>query len=166
MAKKKESSYTDWEDVNFAMKQLAELNIAKNKIENRQTLAILKVKAACEKKAENILSQIKSIEKDIERFAEENKEEFIKVRNKKLTFGVISYKLTKSIKCKNTATAIKSLKALNLYSYIRVKEELDKEALKGLDEQTLTKACMTLSKVDKLTIEPNYVELVSIPSTQ
>ena len=59
-------------------------------------------------------------------------------------------------------SAIKALKALNLDSFLRVKEELDKEALLELDESVLTKAGITIKREDKITIEPDYVQINSL----
>ncbi|MDD3236835.1 MAG: host-nuclease inhibitor Gam family protein [Candidatus Gastranaerophilales bacterium] len=164
MAKKKQSSYKSWDDVNEALKTLAQLKIKKNKIENRQNFMLLKVKEICEKKAGSLVVDIKNIEKEIELYAEENKDEFAKKRSKKLTFGTISFRLTKKITCKSIDAAIKALKALSLDHFIRVKEELDKEALIDVDESLLTKAGIGIKREDKVSIEPDFVTLANIGS--
>lgn len=164
MAKKLLSTYQNWDEVNEAMKRLGELNIQKQKIEQRMTLLMHKIKEAGTTKAGNLMDEIKIIEKDIERFAEQNKEAFAKTRNKKLNFGKISFKATKSVTCKFTESAIKALKTFGLEDCIRVKEELDKDAIKELGkdaEKYLLKAGITIKTTDKISIEPDYIKLAN-----
>lgn len=161
MAKKAESVYKNWDEVNSAMKELGELNIQKQKLEGEQTIKINEIKAETLKKAGVIKTQISEIEKNIERFAMQNKSEFLKTRNKKLTFGIVSFRLVKSVVCTCKDEAIK---ALNLDFCIRSKEELDKdECLKFAesDEKTLLKAGISIKAEDKVKIEPDYVKVVA-----
>ncbi len=164
MAKKTESIYKSWEEVNSALKELGELNIQKQKFEGEQTVKINEIKAETLEKAGIIKTKITEIEKNIEKFALQNKSEFLKTRNKKLTFGVVSFRLVKSVVCQCKDEAIKALKALNLDFCIRAKEELDKdECLKFAesDEKTLLKAGITIKAEDKVKIEPDYVKLAA-----
>lgn len=164
MAKKAESIYNTWEDVNIALKELGELTIKKQKLEGEQTVKINEIKADFLIKAGAIKTQIAEIEKNIERFAMQNKSEFLKTRNKKLTFGIISFRLVKSVVCSCKEEAIKALKALNLDFCIRSKEELDKdECLKFAenDEKTLLKAGISIKAEDKVKIEPDFVKLAA-----
>lgn len=162
MAKKKESTFASWEEVNESFKKLAELQVLKRELEGKQTLAINEIKSDFARKAGQISDEIKELEKNISLFAESHREEFAKKRSKKLPFGTISFRLTKRIVCGGVESAIKALKALNLDSFLRVKEELDKEALLELDESVLTKAGITIKREDKITIEPDYVQINSL----
>lgn len=164
MAKKTESIYKSWEDVNSALKKLGELNILKQKLEGEQTEKINEIKAKTLEKAGAIKTQIAEIEKNIERFAMQNKSEFLKTRNKKLTFGIVSFRLVKSVVCTCKEEAIKALKALNLDFCIRSKEEIDKdECLKFAEdgERTLLKAGISIKSEDKVKIDPDYVKIVA-----
>lgn len=164
MAKKTESKYTTWDEVNSALKELGELEIKKQRLEGEQTAKINEIKAKTLEKAGAIKTQISEIEKNIEKFAMQNKSEFLTKRNKKLTFGTVSFRLVKSVVCTCKEEAIKALKALNLDFCIRAKEELDKdECLKFAesDEKTLLKAGITIKAEDKVKIEPDYVKLAA-----
>lgn len=166
MAKKKESIYNSWDDVNSAMKELGELTVKKERLEGEQTTKINEIKSEYLVKAGGITTRIKDIEKNIERFAEQNKSEFLQARTKKLTFGTISYRMTKRVVCKYVETAIKALKTLNLDFCVRVKEELDKEALTEVqDKQLLSKAGISIVSEDKIRIEPDYVKLAALESS-
>lgn len=160
MAKVKESIYKNWEEINQAMKTLGQLNIKKNKLEGEQTIKINEVKEATALKAGELINNIKEIEKEIARFTQQNKNEFIKKRHKKLAFGTVSFKITKSVSCECVADAIKALKSLNLDFCIRCNEELNKDEIKEIsDEMMLSRAGITIKKTDKLTIEPNYIKI-------
>lgn len=158
---KKESIYKSWEEVNSALKELGELNILKQKLEGEQTVKINEIKAKTLENAGIIKKQIDEIEKNIAKYAEQNKSEFLKTRNKKLTFGTISFRLAKSIACTCKEEAIKALKALNLDFCLRIKEEIDKDKCLEVDEKILLKAGISIKSEDKVRIEPNYVKLAA-----
>lgn len=154
------SIFQNWDEVNIAMRDLAELRIKKQKLEGEQTLKINEIKEQTAIKSGDLVEKIKHIEKEITKFAEENKDEFAKKRSKKLLFGTISFKQSKKIVCNMIDSSIKCLKALGLYHCIRIKEELDKEQLLEVDELTLTKAQIQLKRTDNISIEPNF-ELIA-----
>ena len=163
--KRKESELKTWEEVDNAMKELGELQIKKEKLEGEQTLKINQIKDETLQKAAGLDERISKLKKEIERFAEEHRADFSQKRSKNLNFGKIFFRYTESISAKCIATAISALKALNLDSFIRVKEELDKDQLKTLDAKTLARCGITLKQVDKITIEPDYVKLAAANST-
>ena len=158
---KKSSIYTTWAEVDNALKELGELNIQKTTLEGEQTVKINTIKKEILEKTGNLQAKIKEIEKNIERFAEQNKSEFLKTRNKKLTFGTVSFRLVKSVVCACKEEGIKALKALNLDFCLRLKEEIDKDKCLEVDEKLLLKAGITVKTEDKVKIEPNYIKLAS-----
>ena len=158
---KKMSTYQTWAEVDTAMKELGELNIQKQNLEGEQTVRINEVKADILSKTGAIQTRIKDIEKNIERYAEQNKSEFLKTRNKKLTFGTVSFRLVKSVVCTCKEEAIKALKALNLDFCLRQKEEIDKDKCLEVDEKILLKAGISIKTEDKVKIEPNYIKLAA-----
>ncbi len=162
MAKKKESRYQNWDDVNEAMKTLAELNIRKKQLENEQNERIDDIKKEISLQAEDLIKEINSINKDIARFAEQKREEFTQKRTKVLTFGKVSFRYSKSVSCSDPMAAIRALKSFAMDKYLRVKEELNKEALLEADPKILAKCGILLKGVDKISIEPDYVKLASL----
>lgn len=162
MARKMESTLKNWDEVDASIKQIAELNINKTRLEGEQTLQINEIKKITAEKAKGLDFKIKELEKDIERFTEAHKDEFTEKRNKKLNHGTVSYKIVKRVCCTCVTEAIKALKALNLDFCIRTKQELDKDRLLAdVDENTLLKAGITIKKEDKLRIEPNYEKIAA-----
>lgn len=162
MAKRKESVYQSWDEVNEAMKRLAELNIQKKTLENEQNRQIDEIKKATSLKADEVIKEIKSVEKDIMRFAEQNRAEFTKKRTKVLTFGKIAFRYTKSVWCGNVPAAVKALKSYALEKYLRIKEELNKELLLEADPMILGKCGIIIKAEDKICVEPDYVKLAAL----
>lgn len=161
MAKKQESKYLSWEEIDEALKELGELNIKKTRLEGEQTLKINEIKAETQAKAGIITSQIKDIEKNIERFTDAHKTEFLQKRTKKLNYGQISFRLVKKVCCSCVDEAIKALKVLNMDFCIRTKSELDKERIMECDENLLLKAGIVIKSEDKVRIEPNFEKLAA-----
>lgn len=164
MAKKKESTLTSWEDVNLQLKKLADLEIQKRTLENQETEETNKIKEKFMQQTNSVVDEINSIEKDIILFAEQNRSEFTKKRTKKLTFGTVSFRSTRKISVKNSTSAIASLKQMNMDEYIRKAESIDKEALLALSDNELApllKAGISVSRKDKITVEPDIVQIAS-----
>ena len=158
---KAESIYNNWNEVDKAMKKLGELRIKKRKLEGELTIKINELKGEYNDKGATTTAEIKNIEKEINRFCEQNKETFIKKRSKKLVYGSVSYRLTRKISINNIESAISALTVLNMDWCLRKKFELDKDELMKLDTNTLTKIGATIIPEDKLTIEPNIEEIAA-----
>lgn len=161
MAKKKESIYKNWSEIDSNLKKLGELKIQKSRLEGELTVKINELKEKYNIHCSNINNEIKTIEKEITRYCEQNKDAFLNKRNKKLNFGLISYRLSEKVVIPCLNTAIKALKSLNLDYCLRIKEEIDKEKVKELDKNILAKIGISVVKEDKLNIEPDMVEIAA-----
>lgn len=161
MAKKKESILKNWEEVDSSLKKLGELQLQKSKLEGQQTLIINKVKERYANKCKILDAESKYLKTEIRRYCEQNKETFLKKRSKKLNFGILAYRVSEKVIYSCESTIIKALKSLNLDFCLRIKEEVDKDKLKELDTNILTKIGVQIVKDDKLTIEPDIVEIVT-----
>lgn len=159
MPKKIETTLSTWEEVDSRLKILGEKRLQIQNLESELTLKINELKEQFAAKSKIICDEAVEIEKDIERFAEAKKDEFIEPRTKILTFGTVSFRLTESLKIKNSIVTIKMIKKLKLDDCIRVKEEVNKDVLSTVEDNILTKIGVTRKKVDKITIETNYEEL-------
>lgn len=161
MAKKIESTIKTWDELDFELKRLGELKIEKERLEGEMTIKINSTKELYSSKCKALQGEMKNIEKDISRFCDANKATFINKRNKKFNFGFVSYRLTERVLCSCVDSTIKVLKSLNLDHYLRVKEEIDKEKIKELDSNILTKIGVKIVKEDKLSIEPNIEKIAA-----
>ena len=159
MAKKKESKYANWEDVNLAVRRMGEIDIQVDRLQGEMTLKVNEIKSKYDAKSQGLLAERKEIEKDITLFTDTCKDEFTKTRHKELTFGKVAYKVTSKILIKSKDACLAALKALKMSDYIRIKEEPDKEAMVNLDQITLAKVGASIKVEDKLRIEPNLETL-------
>lgn len=154
MSKNTENVCNNWTEVDLALKKLAELNICKTKLEGEQTLKINEIKEFMGKQILSLKQQIKETERNIEKYAISNKNEFLKKRSKKLNYGTISFKLVKRVCFGCADDVVKALKTLGLDFCVRTKSEPDKEKLLDCDENLLLRAGVTVKKEDKIRIEP------------
>lgn len=153
------AEYTDWQDVDNALRRMGEIDIRLQDLEGSLTLRVNEIREEFDTKAEGLKAERKKLEHAVTAFVEARKEEFIKVRNRELTFGTIAYRLVTKVVIRSKAACLAALKALNLHAYIRITEEPDKEALSGLDAGTLAKVGAQLKTEDKLRIEPKLEKI-------
>ena len=161
MAKKKESTLKTWDEADEKIRRLGEISIEKEKLEGTLQTKINELKASYTAQAGLLAAEAKEIEKDITRFCESHKDEFLKTRNKKLNFGTISYRLAERVVYASAEGVIKAIKTLNLDYVLRIKEDIDKEKVKTLDANTLTKIGVSIVKEDKISIDPDMVKLAA-----
>ena len=152
-----------WDDVDVALKELAELEVRRQQIEGEMTEAINRIKEEAKEKAAPVTERAKYLTKQIEHFAASRKEEFAKRRSRELTFGKVAFRLVTSVplprdKAKLEAL-LKALKAFGLNDCIRYEEKPDREKLAELDDKTLVKLGLNKRVADKFRVEP-YIEKV------
>lgn len=153
------------EDVDFALKEigLAERELEQIDAEAQKKIALIKEDAL--KKGESLRNRIAELASLIGAFAEYNKNELFKERKSiELTFGVFGFRKSTSIHVKKTTLEL--LKKLQMFQFIRVKEEPDKEKLAELDDETLASVDAVRKVKDDFFCEANKeainAELVGI----
>ena len=161
MAKKKQVSklFSDWCEVDQALRRMGEIDIESEKLDGKMTLAINEIKETFQPRKEELTGERKELEESISAFVEQHKGEFVKTRSKELDFGTISFRIIKKITFKTKEAVVAALKTLGMMTYIRTTEEPNKEAMEGLDSQTLLKIGASRKEEDKLTITPNIQRL-------
>lgn len=157
------SELKSWDDVDIALKELASLEVKKQKAEGEMLEAINEIKEDTKAKVAPINEQIKHKIKMIELFCSKNKAEFAKKRSKELNFGKIGFRLVTSVpiprdKAKVEAL-LKSLKAYGLSDCIVFEEKPNKEKLKELDDATLVKLGLEKRVKDSFRVEP-FIEKI------
>lgn len=128
----------DLGDVNSAMLKIRDIKaeIEQKELEAQEKINDIKEKVA--KKVKPLLAKIEPLENGILAFAEYNKDElFTKKRTVDLTFGQIGYRKSSKISIKKTT--LKLLKKFKLRKAIRVKQTVDKEAMKNWSDIKLKK---------------------------
>jgi phage host-nuclease inhibitor protein Gam len=154
---------TNWEEVDSTLKRLAEITVAVAKINGDATIRMNEIKLEAANKAAPLQVEKEALERQIELFCEANKAEFADKRSKELNFGTVGYRVSTSVPIprdkKKVEALIKSIKAFGLKDCIAYEEKPDKEALKELDDTTLTKLGLKRKVEDNFRIEPRIEEV-------
>ena len=133
----------NYENVNEALKRIAELSVGIERINGEVTLECNRIKESRSSEIEKLSNEQKYLEQCITSFCEENKADFAEKRSKDFTFGTIGYRLVKSVSLPRAREKIdKLLLALKSYGCsdcIKYEESIDKDAVCELDDSTLVK---------------------------
>ena len=154
---------TNFDDVDAALKELCECEVALSKLEGEVTLKCNDIKERYKDKTEPLVNQIAFIKQEITNFCEGNKAEFANKRSKELVFGTIGYRLSKSVSLPRVKEKVESLlKAIKSYGFkdcISYTEKPNGEALAELDDADLVKLGLKRVVKDNFRIEPKLESL-------
>ncbi|EAK9946019.1 host-nuclease inhibitor protein Gam [Campylobacter lari] len=152
-----------FEDVNLALKKIAELSVKIEKINGDVTLACNEIKEAHAGEIKVLSDELKYMEQCISTFCENNKHEFAEKRSKEFTFGKVGYRISENVplpRVKEKLEAlVKAFKSYGLNDCISYKEELNKDAIVGLEDSTLVKLGLKRVVKDNFRIEPRIESL-------
>ena len=124
------------EDANLALKEIGLLEHELEAIDGEANKKIAEIKADCAKQGEGLRKRITDLSALLGAFAEYNREELFKDRkSQKLSFGEFGYRKSTAISVKKTTLEL--LKKLHLTKYIRIKEELDKDLMAEMSDESL-----------------------------
>jgi phage host-nuclease inhibitor protein Gam len=127
------------EDANLVLKEIGLLESELNAIDIKAHKAVAEIKTDAANRGEAMRKRVAELSGLLGAFAEYNKEDLFRDRKSvQLSFGVFGYRKSTSISVKKTTLEL--LKKLGLEKYIRVKEEPDKDAMAGLDDEALRQA--------------------------
>lgn len=153
----------NFEDVNLALKRVAELSVGIEKINGEVTLRCNEIKEARAGEIKVLSDELAYVEQCITTFCESNKHEFADKRSKEFTFGTIGYRLSKSVSLPRVKEKLENLiKAIKSYGHndcITYKEEINKDAIVELDDGTLAKLGLKRSVKDNFRIVPKIESL-------
>lgn len=153
----------DYESVDKALKRLCELEVKITHIEGEVTLACNKIKEEYKPQVESLNNEANFIRAEIESFCESHKADFADKRSKELVFGIIGYRLSKSVSLPRVKSKVESLiaaiKSFGLRDCLIYEEKPNKEALAELDEGSLVKLGLKRVVKDNFRIEPKIEAL-------
>ena len=140
------------EDADGILARIAELNrqMARINLKAAEEIDAIKARAAYETEPAKV--EIAGLERSLGRFAEAEKEElFGKKKSLALRFGTIGFRASSKLRTRSKWTferVLGALKERGMTAFIRVKEEVDKEKLKGLDPDKLAEVGCTVKTED------------------
>ncbi len=154
------------DEANDAIREIGELKRIVTDIENRMNddIATLKSEAAAD--AAPHRSRLEALENGVYAFAEMKKDELFddKKRSVKLDFGIIGYRRSSEIVTKKGSTWKSVLSRLREFAFgdaIRVKEEPDKEVMKGWPIERLELVGCEKQERDRFWYEIDEVKLAA-----
>lgn len=141
-----------WEDVNDALRQIAEAQIALGNIESEMQKQIVGAKKAAEQQSKPYNERVAKLEREIKDFVEDHREDMGKAKSKVLTFGEVGFRLSTSVSLpkekEKLEEIIRRLKARQMMDCIVVEEKVCKEALKKYGEDTVAAVGATYKQKD------------------
>lgn len=149
-------------DVDAALKQLAELDYQKSKLEADKNLKIGTYESVYNESFQPIAEQIAELNQGVMEYLNDHKADFETVKTKKLPNGTISCKASSKLEIADEAKTMEILRKLDLNHCISVTEGLNKNAIKTLDAKTLKQAKVSIVTESKFTIKLNQTELKAV----
>lgn len=159
-------SLHSWEDVNDALRQIAEAQIALGEIQSDMQKQILGAQKVAEEQSKPLNDNVAKLEREIKSFVTDHSDEMGKTKSMVLTFGEVGFRLSTSVSLprakEKLEEIIRRLKSRQMTDCIVVEEKVSKEALKKYGEDTVNAVGATWKQSDVFGYEVNIAKLEQI----
>ena len=159
-------SLHSWEDVNDALRQIAEAQIALGEIQSDMQKQILGAQKVAEEQSKPLNDNVAKLEREIKSFVTDHRDEMGKTKSVVLTFGEVGFRLSTSVTLprakEKLEEIIRRLKSRQMTDCIVVEEKVSKEALKKYGEDTVNAVGATWKQSDVFGYEVNIAKLEQI----
>ena len=159
-------SLHSWEDVNDALRQIAEAQIALGEIQSDMQKQILGAQKVAEEQSKPLNDNVAKLEREIKSFVTDHRDEMGKTKSMVLTFGEVGFRLSTSVSLprakEKLEVIIRRLKSRQMTDCIVVEEKVSKEALKKYGEDTVNAVGATWKQSDVFGYEVNIAKLEQI----
>ena len=159
-------SLHSWEDVNDALRQIAEAQIALGEIQSDMQKQILGAQKVAEEQSKPLNDNVAKLEREIKSFVTDHRDEMGKTKSMVLTFGEVGFRLSTSVSLprakEKLEEIIRRLKSRQMTDCIVVEEKVSKEALKKYGEDTVNAVGATWKQSDVFSYEVNIAKLEQI----
>ena len=159
-------SLHSWEDVNDALRQIAEAQIALGEIQSDMQKQILGAQKVAEEQSKPLNDNVAKLEREIKSFVTDHRDEMGKTKSMVLTFGEVGFRLSTSVSLprakEKLEEIIRRLKSRQMTDCIVVEEKVGKEALKKYGEDTVNAVGATWKQSDVFGYEVNIAKLEQI----
>lgn len=159
-------SLHSWEDVNDALRQIAEAQIALGEIQSNMQKQILGAQKVAEEQSKPLNDNVAKLEREIKSFVTDHRDEMGKTKSVVLTFGEVGFRLSTSVSLprakEKLEEIIRRLKSRQMTDCIVVEEKVSKEALKKYGEDTVNAVGATWKQSDVFGYEVNIAKLEQI----
>ncbi len=155
-------SLHSWEDVNDALRQIAEAQIALGEIQSDMQKQILGAQKVAEEQSKPLNDNVAKLEREIKSFVTDHRDEMGKTKSVVLTFGEVGFRLSTSVSLprakEKLEEIIRRLKSRQMTDCIVVEEKVSKEALKKYGEDTVNAVGATWKQSDVFGYEVNIAK--------
>ena len=159
-------SLHSWEDVNDALRQIAEAQIALGEIQSDMQKQILGAQKVAEEQSKPLNDNVAKLEREIKSFVTDHRDEMGKTKSVVLSFGEVGFRLSTSVSLprakEKLEEIIRRLKSRQMTDCIVVEEKVSKEALKKYGEDTVNAVGATWKQSDVFGYEVNIAKLEQI----
>ena len=159
-------SLHSWEDVNDALRQIAEAQIGLGEIQSDVQKQILGAQKVAEEQSKPLNDSVAKLEREIKSFVTDHRDEMGKTKSVVLTFGEVGFRLSTSVSLprakEKLEEIIRRLKSRQMTDCIVVEEKVSKEALKKYGEDTVNAVGATWKQSDVFGYEVNIAKLEQI----
>ena len=159
-------SLHSWEDVNDALRQIAEAQIALGEIQSDMQKQILGAQKVAEEQSKPLNDNVAKLEREIKSLVTDHRDEMGKTKSVVLTFGEVGFRLSTSVSLprakEKLEEIIRRLKSRQMTDCIVVEEKVSKEALKKYGEDTVNAVGATWKQSDVFGYEVNIAKLEQI----
>lgn len=159
-------SLHSWEDVNDALRQIAEAQITLGEIQSDMQKQILGAQKVAEEQSKPLNDNVAKLEREIKSFVTDHRDEMGKTKSVVLTFGEVGFRLSTSVSLprakEKLEEIIRRLKSRQMTDCIVVEEKVSKEALKKYGEDTVNAVGATWKQSDVFGYEVNIAKLEQI----
>lgn len=154
-----------WEEVDQALKEIAENEILLEEIEGNMNKQINGIKISAGLEAKPHQDRIEKLGKDVKEFVTEHKDE-IEGKTKVLNFGKTGFRLSTSLSLPKATDKlekiISKLRKRKMDDCVIVKESVNRDVLKKYDEAVIVEIGGTLKKADVFWYETNREKIQSL----
>lgn len=163
-------SLHSWEDVNDALRQIAEAQIALGEIQSDMQKQILGAQKVAEEQSKPLNDSVAKLEREIKSFVTDHRDEMGKAKSMVLTFGEVGFRLSTSVSLprakEKLEEIIRRLKSRQMTDCIVVEEKISKDALKKYGEDTVNAVGAVWKQKDEFGYEVNLEKLEQIKAGQ
>lgn len=154
------------EDVNNAIAEIGRCQRERARIEAEMNDKLAAVRAEHEAAAKPHADRIVDLQRGVQLWCEANRDELTKggkVKTARMASGEVSWRMRPpSVTVRGADAVLKTLKALGLGSFIRTKEELDKEAILAAPGDVAGVRGISISQREDFVIKPDETQLEEI----
>lgn len=160
-----------WEDVDAALREIAEAELTLGDIEAEMNRQIIGAKKIAEQESKPHTDRIAKLERDIKEFVTDHRDELGKAKSKPLNYGEVSFRLSTTISLpkakEKLEEIIRRLKTRQMTDCIITEEKVSKDSLRKYGEDTVNAVGATWKQKDEFGYEvfKDKIERMGTPKT-